>query len=148
MQRVCPMLCRHLWPLWLHNIFRHYLINGTIFGIVLLNIKCVLIFSTTFIWNISHSKKNWARYYHKRENVFKWSTRHSSRIWIKLEFSRQIFEKYPNIKFHQNPSSESGVVPCDGRTDMTELTVAFPNFSKASKKTPAFYQPDIVASDS
>ena len=28
----------------------------------LLNIKCVLIFSTTFVWNISHSKKNWARY--------------------------------------------------------------------------------------
>jgi hypothetical protein len=26
---------------------------------------CVLIFSTTFVWNISHSKKNWARYYHK-----------------------------------------------------------------------------------
>jgi hypothetical protein len=27
-----------------------------------LNTKCVLIFSTTFVWNISHSKKNWARY--------------------------------------------------------------------------------------
>jgi len=25
----------------------------------------VLIFSTTFVWNISHSKKNWARYGHK-----------------------------------------------------------------------------------
>jgi hypothetical protein len=23
---------------------------------------CVLIFSTTFVWNIFHSKKNWARY--------------------------------------------------------------------------------------
>ena len=23
---------------------------------------CVLIFCTTFVWNISHSKKNWARY--------------------------------------------------------------------------------------
>ena len=23
---------------------------------------CVLIFSTTFVWNISHSRKNWARY--------------------------------------------------------------------------------------
>ena len=31
----------HLWPLWLHHIFRHYLINGTIFGKKLLNIKCV-----------------------------------------------------------------------------------------------------------
>ena len=24
--------CCHLWPLWLHHIFRHYVINGTIFG--------------------------------------------------------------------------------------------------------------------
>jgi hypothetical protein len=23
---------------------------------------CVLIFCTTFVWNISHSKKKWARY--------------------------------------------------------------------------------------
>jgi hypothetical protein len=36
----------------------------------LLNMKCVLIFSTAFIWNISHSKKNSARYCHKWENVF------------------------------------------------------------------------------
>jgi cytochrome c oxidase subunit IV len=26
---------------------------------------CVLIFSTTFVWNISHSLEKWARYYHK-----------------------------------------------------------------------------------
>jgi hypothetical protein len=32
---------------------------------------CVLIFSTTCVWNISHSKKNSARYYHKCINVFK-----------------------------------------------------------------------------
>ena len=31
----------HLRPLWLHHVFRHYLINGTIFGKKLLNIKCV-----------------------------------------------------------------------------------------------------------
>jgi hypothetical protein len=30
----------------------------------------VLIFSTTFVWNISHSKKNWARYNHKCTKVF------------------------------------------------------------------------------
>ena len=40
----------------------HYLIKGAIFEKKLLNIKCVLIFSTKFVWNISHSKKNWARY--------------------------------------------------------------------------------------
>ena len=48
----------HPWSARLYHIFPHYLINGTIFGKRLLNIKCVLIFSTTFVWNISHSKKN------------------------------------------------------------------------------------------
>jgi hypothetical protein len=39
---------------------------------------------------------------------------------MKLEFSRWIFEKYSNIKFHENPSSGSRAVPCgrkDGETD-------------------------------
>jgi hypothetical protein len=35
---------------------------------------------------------------------------------MKIEFSREILEKYSNIKFHENPSSASRVVPC-GRTD-------------------------------
>jgi len=35
---------------------------------------------------------------------------------IKLEFSRQIFEKYTNIKHHENPCSGRRVVLC-GRTD-------------------------------
>jgi hypothetical protein len=34
-----------VWPLWLHHIFRHYLINGMIFGKTLPNIKCVFWFS-------------------------------------------------------------------------------------------------------
>ena len=48
---------------------------------------------------------------------------------MKLEFSRQIFGKYPNIKLHENPFIES-LVPC-GRTDMTKLTVAFLSFASA-----------------
>jgi len=34
------------------------------------------------------------------------------------------------MKFHENPSSGSLVVPC-GRTDMTKLVVAFRNFAKS-----------------
>ena len=60
------------------------------------------------------------------------STRYLRRILIKFEFSRQIFEKVSNIKFHQNLSSGSREVPC-GRTDMSKLTVAFRNFSNAPK---------------
>ena len=33
------------------------------------------------------------------------------------EVSRQIFEKYSNIKSNGNPASGSQVVPCEGRTD-------------------------------
>ena len=53
----------HLWSAPLYNIFPHYLINGMIFGEkkVIEHKMCVLIFCTTFIWKISHSKKNWAR---------------------------------------------------------------------------------------
>jgi len=35
---------------------------------------------------------------------------------MKLEFSRQMFEKYSDIRFHEYPSSGSRVVPC-GQTD-------------------------------
>ena len=41
---------------------------------------------------------------------------HISRIRVKLEFSRQIFKKSSNTKFHENPSRGSRVVTC-GRTD-------------------------------
>jgi len=32
---------------------------------------------------------------------------------MKLAFSRNIFEKYSNIKFHENPSNGSRVLPYD-----------------------------------
>jgi hypothetical protein len=35
-----------------------FVLSGTILCKKLLNIKCVLIFSTNFVWNVSHSKKN------------------------------------------------------------------------------------------
>jgi hypothetical protein len=64
---------------------------------------------------------------------------------IKLEPSQQSFggggggrtkkeKKRPNIKFRQNPSSGSRVLPC-GQTDMTKLIVAFRNFVNAAKKS-------------
>ena len=56
---------------------------------------------------------------------------------MKLEFSRQIFEKSSDIKFHQNPSSGRRVVPCeqiDRRTDMTKLIVAIRSFANAPKE--------------
>jgi len=66
------------------------------------------------------------------------SIRNSRQILIKLEFSRQIFEKKKssNIKWTVNPSNGSRVVPhgqVNGRTDMTMLIVAFQDFANASK---------------
>jgi len=31
---------------------------------------------------------------------------------IKIEFSRQIFEKYSDVKFYEDPSSWSQIIPC------------------------------------
>jgi hypothetical protein len=55
---------------------------------------------------------------------------------MKLEFSRQTFKKYSNIKFHEYPSSESWVVSM--RKDMTKLPVAFRNFANAPKNEMLF----------
>ena len=71
----------------------------------------ILIFSTTFIWNTSHSKKNSARYCHKCENVFMQSTRHFCRIWIKLEFSRK------NLKYQISSKSVQWEPSCSMRAD-------------------------------
>jgi hypothetical protein len=52
---------------------------------------------------------------------------------LTCEFSRQSVEKSSNIKFHQNPSNRSRIVPC-GQTDM-KLIVAFRNLANAPKNT-------------
>ena len=43
-----------------------------------------------------------------------------------------MFEKSSTIKFHENPSDGSPVVPC-GQTDVTKLIVAFRDFVNAPK---------------
>ena len=78
---------------------------------------CVLIFSATFVWKISLSEKNSWTYYHKWTLVFMYSrpTRYYWQILMKLELSRQIFEKSSNIKFLKN--SFSGGSSCSMRGD-------------------------------
>jgi len=72
---------------------------------------------------------------------------------MKLEFSRKIFEKCSNIKFNENPSSGSRVVPCErmdgqnGQTEMTKLIVAFRNVANMpnySTYTWAYYTTGII----
>jgi hypothetical protein len=89
---------------------------------------CIWISSTTFVWR------------NKRDMIKKMyiGLCVNYPIWMKLEFSRQIFDKASNIKFLENPFSGSRVVPCertdrwpDRRIDMTKLIVAFRNLANA-----------------
>ena len=101
------------WPVWLYCTFPLYLINSTIFGKKEFKIKCVLIFSTTFVWTLLI-----ARRIPRDITVNVQRSSHSCQILMKLEFCRQIFEKSWNVKFHENLSSKSRPVPCgDGETD-------------------------------
>jgi hypothetical protein len=107
-----------VWFVRLYHIFPQYLINGTTFGKKLLNIKCVFrvslqLWSETFPilriikWDII-------------KNVY-WSLCKVPVILVlmKHDSSRQIFEKYSNIKCHENRSTGSRVVP-RARSDMTD----------------------------
>jgi hypothetical protein len=97
---------------------------------------CVLIFFTTFVQTIADSKLI------KRDTITN-KRRSSCKIPIiilmKQKFSRQIFEKHSNIKFHENLSSGSRVTcecterQADRLTDMTKLIVACGNFANAPK---------------
>ena len=63
-----------------------------------------------------------------------YSARISCPILMTLEFYRQIFEKPSNIKFHENLSSETRVVPC-GQTDRhDEADSNFPQFCERAQK--------------
>jgi hypothetical protein len=91
----------HLWPVKVY-IFSHYLINGMIFKKKVIEHKmCVFLIFSMFVWNISHSKKNWVRYdqkpyigLHVKYPLF---LSEFNETWI---FWR-IFEKYFNIKFQE-----------------------------------------------
>jgi len=64
------------------------------------------------------------------------SNRYSCPTLINLDFSQDIFEKYLNTKFHEDPFSGSrGVLfgLTDGRTDISKLIVVFLNSANASK---------------
>jgi hypothetical protein len=52
---------------------------------------------------------------------------------MKLEYSPQIFEKYSNIKFNENPSSGSRVVPCERMDTRNEDNSRFSQFYERAK---------------
>jgi hypothetical protein len=87
MQYACAILSSVAWPAL------HYLTNCTIFekkNIYMGHKMCVLTSSTNFVTNISHSKKNSARFDQNFLVVFMYHYP----ILIKLEFFRQFLEKF------------------------------------------------------
>ena len=83
---------------------------------------CVLVFSATLSETVLTLRRNEQG---MNKNIC-WSsrkvpvTRYSCHILMTFACSREIFEKYSDMKFHENPCSRSRVVPCrqtDGWTD-------------------------------
>jgi len=60
------------------------------------------------------------------------STRYSCQILMMLEFSRQTFEKYLNIRFYENPFIVSQVVPRGQIDRQDEANNHFWQFCKRS----------------
>jgi hypothetical protein len=60
-----------------------------------------------------------------------------NQILMKLKYSRQLFEKYSDIKVHENLSSWSQVVLCGrrGQTYMMMPLVAILSFAKAPERS-------------
>jgi len=77
----------------------------------------VVTFSTTFVWNISQSKKNTARYYHKC--ALSLHVKYPLFLSDFNEFSWQILKKYSNSKLPENLYCGSRVVPCGWIDDQT-----------------------------
>jgi hypothetical protein len=103
-----------------------------IFGKMFLNTKCLFWFSLqllseTFII-LSRIQRDIII------NVLRCSSKTPvvCQILVKFEQSRQICEKSSSIKFHENPSSGSQIVPC-GQTVMTKVIIAVGSFADSSK---------------
>jgi hypothetical protein len=113
-------------------VFLPHLINGTIFEKKLFNINCVFWYSLQLL---SETFLVLGRIQPDvMINIHRCSLKVSLifvRFLIILAFSRQIFEKYSNMKFTENRCGCS--IRADARTDMTKLIVAFNVFAKAPK---------------
>jgi hypothetical protein len=91
------------------------LINGTLYGKKLQNIKCVFRFSLQILCKIFLILKKTKRHCNKCEDVIVKSIRYSCRILIKFAFSRQIFEK--TRKYQISPKSVHWKPICSIRTN-------------------------------
>ena len=94
MQSACAVFYCHLSSVRLYNIFTHNLINGDFLKQKTINERktCVVIFSTTSVRILSHSKKNRARYDQICILVYQLILSHFNQICIFLIDFRKILK--------------------------------------------------------
>ena len=142
------MRMRHIFICWLPGsaIFLHIISKRQNFWKKLLNTKCVVwfslqILSETFLILRRNERCMIKKMYIGRHLKYLLFLSDVDESWIFPTISK----KYWSIKFHENPSSGSRVVPWRRRkrhTDMTPPRGAFRNFASAPKneykKSPQF----------
>jgi hypothetical protein len=124
-------------PLWLHHIYRHYLINGTIFGKKSLNIKCVFWFSLQLLFEtflILRRNQRDVVINVKRSSckVPGFFLSEFNETWIfSTDFWKWSLKDQVLLKTVQGQPRCSMRTDTQKRTDMTKLIVAFCNFANA-----------------
>ena len=126
----------HMWPVWLYNIFTPHLVNKYIFEKKFWLYNLCFVFLYKLVWNISHSKKSWARYDKKMyiglPVKYQLFMSDFNKIWIFSTYFRKIIKyQMPWKSFQWWPSCS---IRTDRRKDMSKLTFAFRNFTKAPEK--------------
>jgi hypothetical protein len=111
----------HLWPVRIYCILPNYLINGTIFGKLLLNIKCVFWFSLQILSEnfliLRRIQIDIITNVHRSSCAYPIFLLDFNETWI----FRTDFSKYIQTKFNENVFSGSRVFPC-GRRDRHDET--------------------------
>jgi hypothetical protein len=147
----------HMRLLRLYIIFPHYLISGRIFGKshaynIFPHILQAALFSETGYWTQNVCFHFLYKLVLKHFSLWEEMSEIRSYIYIYMcvcvssckvcvtvvrfewnaNFHDILHKNVQNVKFHENTSSRSRVVPC-AQPDLTKLTVAFRNFANAPK---------------
>ena len=124
----------HLWPVQLYIFFSHYLIKDTIFWKRLLNLKRVLILSTTVSETFLILRGNERD---MTKNVF-WFSCKVPVILVMFQWNSNVFEVFSKntevSDFMKIRSPGAALFLADGRTHMTKLIVGFRNFANARER--------------